>query len=397
MNLARVVRRFASALVGALLLSLPGALPSALHAQETQIQRIDLPIGRSYPVTTSTSISKVSIGNPEVADVAVVAERDLVINARATGETDAIIWEIGGRRHHFRVQVRSPSDRMQLAVYIKFAEVRRDAIRELGASFLFRDNGTRIGTGIFRSDNVFDDDGNILLPTEAEFLTVLTDFDTDKLLGFLTVEEQKGRAKILAEPNVLAGNRETATFLAGGELPIPVVQGTSADVTGTRVSIEYKKFGIQLRFTGEIVSDELIKLTLVPEVSSLDFGNAIIISGFRVPAFRTRRIETTVDVRRSQSLIISGLFNNEQERVRTGVPLLQDIPILGALFSSTRWQRNESELLVVVTPVVVDPMRPRPQDTVPTKPETQRPAEEALEMRQPSEAPAQQGPQPPPA
>ena len=393
MILARVVRRFASALVGAMVLSFPGVM----RAQEVQIQRIDLPIGRSYPVTTTTSITKVSIGNPEVADVAVVAERDLVINARTTGETDAIIWEVSGRRHHFRVQVRSPSDRLQLAVYIKFAEVRRDALRELGTSFLFRDAGTRVGTGIFRSDNVFDNDGNIVLPSETQYLTVLTDFDTDKLLGFLSVQEQKGKAKILAEPNVLAGNRETATFLAGGELPIPVVQGTSADVTGTRVSIEYKKFGIQLRFTGEIVSDELVKLNLVPEVSSLDFGNAIIISGFRVPAFRTRRVETTVDVRKDQSLIISGLFNNEQERVRTGVPLLQDIPILGALFSSTRWQRNESELLVVVTPVVVDPMRPRPLDTIPTKPETKRPAEEALEMRQPSETPAPQGPQPPPA
>lgn len=392
MIIARVVRRFASALVGAVVLS----HPAAAVAQEGDIRRIDLPIGRSFPVTTATSISKVSIGNPEVADVAVVAERDLVINARATGETDAIIWEISGTRHHFRVQVRSPSDRMQLAVYIKFAEVRRDAIRELGSSFLFRDAGTRVGTGIFRSDNVFDEDGNIVLPSETQFLTVLTDFDTDKLLGFLSVQEQKGNAKILAEPNVLAGNRETATFLAGGELPIPVVQGTSADVTGTRVSIEYKKFGVQLRFTGEIVSDELVKLTLAPEVSSLDFGNAIIISGFRVPAFRTRRVETTVDVRRNQSLVISGLFNNEQERVRTGIPLLQDIPILGALFSSTRWQRSESELLVVVTPVVVDPLRPRPIDVLPPKPETTRPAEEALDLRQPAE-PTPQGPQPPPA
>ncbi len=371
------------------------ARPALVLAQEVDVQRIDLSIGRSFPVATTSAITKVSIAIPEVADVAVISDRDLVINARAAGETDAIIWEASGRRLHYRVQVRSPADRLQLAVYIKFAEVRRDAIRELGASFLFRDGGTRIGSGIFRSDNVFDEQGNIVLPNEGEFLSILTDFDTDKLLGFLEVQEQKGRAKILAEPNVLAGNREEATFLAGGELPIPVVQGTGTDATGTRVSIEYKQFGVRLRFTGEIISDSLVKLMLNPEVSSLDFGNAIIISGFRVPAFRTRRVQTTVDVRRSQSLVISGLFNNEQERVRTGIPLLQDIPILGALFSSTRWQRSESELLVIVTPVVIDPMRPRPIDVVPTRTETVRPAEEALDMRNPERPP--EGPQPPPS
>ncbi len=385
----RVMRRLVSCLTVALLLG--GS--AQVRAQETDVQRIDLPVGRSFPVTTTSSISKVSIANPEIADVAVVSDRDLVINARAAGETDAIIWEASGTRLHYRVLVRSPSDRMQLAVYIKFAEVRRDVLREIGTSLFYRSGNNRVGTGIFRSDNVFSG-GGITLPGETNYLTVLTDFDSNHLLGFLDAEEQKGNARILAEPNVLAGNREEATFLAGGELPIPVVQGSATDVTGTRISIEYKRFGVQLTFTGEIISDSLVKLTLAPEVSSLDFSNAILISGFRVPAFRTRRVTTTVDVRRNQSLVISGLFNNEQERVRTGIPILQDIPILGNLFSSTRWQKNESELLVVVTPVVVDPMRPRPQDVLDRPLDTTRPAEEALDMRNPAQRPS--GPMPPP-
>jgi len=118
-------------------------------------------------------------------------------------------------------------------------------------------------------------------------------------------------------------------------------------------------------------------------VSSLDFANAITLQGFRVPAFRTRRVNSTLDVRRNQSLIISGMFTGEEESVRTGLPYLMNIPILGQLFSSTRWQRNESELLVVVTPEVVDPLRPRTRDILRFPADTTRPANEALRRRRP--------------
>ena len=117
-------------------------------------------------------------------------------------------------------------------------------------------------------------------------------------------------------------------------------------------------------------------------------ANGILISGFRIPALRTRRMETTVDVQRDQSMIISGLFSNTQERVRTGIPYLQDLPILGALFSTTRWQTNETELLVVVTPVLVDPRDPRPQDVLRMLPDTALPARPAIEKRlQPTSKP----------
>jgi pilus assembly protein CpaC len=201
-------------------------------------------------------------------------------------------------------------------------------------------------------------------------------------------------ARILAEPNRFAANKDSATFLAGGELPIPVARGGFGDEGVTRVTVEYREFGIRLKFLGEIVSDSLVKLYVRPEVSSLDFGNAVVISGFRIPAFRTRRIETTLDVRRNQSLIISGLFNTEEERVKTGVPFLQDIPVLGQLFSSTRFQKNESELIVVVTPVVVDPMRPRRQDVLRLPADSTTPARDALRPAQ--ERPLRRRDAPPP-
>lgn len=353
---------------------------SSAGAQTGPITRLNLPVGRAYPLTTQVGVTRVSIANPEVADVVVVGTRELVINAKAAGETDAIFWLANGTRLHYRVSVHSPADRLQIALYIKIAEVRRDVLRQVGLSGLYRNSGTRVGTGTFRTDNVFDPDGTIRLPSDAGFLTLLTDFGTKNLLALIDVQEQQGRARILAEPNLLAGNKDTATFLAGGELPIPILQPSTTG-GGNQVTIQYKEFGVRLQFVAEILSDSLIKLRVTPEVSSLDFVNGITISGFRIPAFRTRRVTTTVDVQRDQSMIISGLFNAEQERVRSGVPFLMDIPILGELFSSTRWQKNETELLIVVTPVLVDPNDPRPQDILRLLPDTALPAREAIQKR----------------
>jgi pilus assembly protein CpaC len=157
------------------------------------------------------------------------------------------------------------------------------------------------------------------------------------------------------------------------------------------VTISYREFGIRLRFTPEILSDSLITLAVRPEVSTLDYTNAIIISGFRIPALQTRRVETTVDVKPNQSLIISGLMSENREKARTGIPFLMDIPILGALFSSTRWQNNETELLVVVTPHIIDPTRPRSRDVLRVLPDTTLPAREVLENSKPPVLPAPPG------
>jgi Flp pilus assembly secretin CpaC len=276
-------------------LAVAGFLPVLVGAQSGPVVRIDLPVGRSYPLTTPVGITKVSIANPDVADVVVVGTRELVINSKQNGETDAIFWLANGTRLHYRVSVHAPSDRQQIAIYIKIAEVRKDFSRQYGLSGLYRNRGTRVGTGTLNTDNNFNTDGSLALPSDAGFLTVLTDFGTKHLLALLDLQEQTGRAKTLAEPNLLAGNGDTATFLAGGELPIPVVQ--PGEGSTTRVTIQYKEFGVRLRFRGEILSDSLIKLNVTPEVSSLDFVNGIELSGFRIPAFRTRRVSTTVDVR----------------------------------------------------------------------------------------------------
>lgn len=352
-------------------------------AQEGVVTRLDLPIGRSYPYRADEVITRVTVANPTTADAIVISEREIVVNAAAAGEGDIILWLQSGRRIHFRVQVHTPADRMQVSINVKFAEVRRDVLREIGLHARYLDKDVRVGTGNFSNDANFDKaTGEIILPT-TRYFTVLSDFGTDDLLALLDAQEQSGKARSLAEPTIMTANREQATFLAGGEIPIPVVQSASSTGGGGGVAVTFKEYGIRLRFTPEIVSDSLIKLNVAPEVSSLDFVNAVLLQGFRIPALLTRKMESTVDVRRNTSLVLSGLFNENEERVKTGIPLLKDIPILGQLFSSTRFQKNESELIVIVTPTMVDPLRPRPEDVMRFQTDTTKPAVDALQKRVP--------------
>jgi pilus assembly protein CpaC len=359
-------------------------VPGVIAAQVPQAPRItpiDLPVGRSLPITMPVNVTRVAITTPEIADVIVISEREIVINSIKPGETDAILWFADSTRTHYRISVHSPADRKQIAISIKFAEVRRDALRELGVSGLWRDANTRVGTGIFRTDeNIDPTTGTVTIPGAGRFLTILSNLGTERVLAFLETEESRGKAKLLAEPTLLAGNNETATFLAGGEIPIPAVQGSGTGGAAGGIGISYRAFGIQLTFTGEILSDSLIKLTVAPEVSSLDFANALQVAGFRIPAFATRRMSSTLDVRRDQSLIISGMFTGEESNVRAGVPFLKDVPILGLLFSSSRYQRSESELLVIVTPMIVDPHRVGSR-ALELRPDSATPALDAIEPR----------------
>lgn len=376
-GLTRGFRRLASGAVFAAGLLAAAALSASAQTAEQDIVRIPLPAGRSYPIHSSVPVTRVSVANPAVADVVVIGERDLVINARQAGETDVIIWT-GETRRHYRVMVNPPVDRRQILLGIVFAEVRKDALRQLGISALYKDKNVRLGTGIFRSDNSIDKTtGAVTISPESNFFTALTDFGSNDVLALIEAEASRGNARLLARPNLMTANHQEGNFLAGGEIPVPIAQPGQGGQTF--VTIAYREFGIRLRFTPEILTDSLITLAVRPEVSSLDYTNAVTIAGFRVPALRTRRVETTVDVRPNQSLIISGLMSEERERVKNGIPFLMDIPILGSLFSSTRWQSQETELLVVVTPTIVDPLRPPTRNVLRLAPDTLLPTREVLE------------------
>lgn len=364
-----------------------------VRQEEDVVTPIDMSVGRSVPLTVGAPITKVSVANPDIADVVVISTVELVINARAPGETDAIIWQEGGARKHYRLVVKSTSQHKQIVVGIKFAEVDKNVLRTLSNSAQYNDANNLVGTNNFSSGA----GPNPISIPGGEFISVLTNFNTQKLLGLLQAQEQKGKSRTLAEPTVMAGNKEEANFLAGGEIPVPVVQtgGSAAANGGAPVTIQYKEYGIKLHFVAEILSDTLIQLVLTPEVSSLDYTNAITLSGFKIPAISTRRVQSTVDVRRGESLILSGMFDDTWSKNKTGIPFLMNIPILGELFSSTQWQHNQTELLIVVTPNVIDPLAPRPQDIIHLRPDSTLPAKEALEHVLPAPPSQPQGTPPP--
>ena len=252
--------------------------------------------------------------------------------------------------------------RDMVLLQVRFAEVDRSKSSEFGIN-IFSTGATNtfgaVSTQQFgppaSSGNV---EGVIGAPLEgAEGSFRLTDilnlfvFRTDINLGMtIRALEAQNVLQILGEPNVLALNGQEASFLAGGEFPFPVVQGGA----NFNVTIQFREFGVRLTFTPEIQLDGLIRLTVEPEVSALDFANAVNISGFLVPALSTRRAKTMVELRDGQSFAIAGLIDNRVIKVANKVPFLGDIPVLGHLFKSWAVDRANSELLVTVTPRLVN-------------------------------------------
>src|SRR3569623_1280389 len=171
--------------------------------------------------------------------------RDVVTNGHASGESDVILWQADAPLRHYRVLVHSPADRQQLVLAVKFAEVRKDFLRTIGVSGLYRDQHNRFGTGQFNTDNAINSTtGVITLPSTIGFGTVLTDFGSSKLLGLLNADESTGNARILAEPTLMAGNKDSASFLAGGEIPIPVAQNSASGIP--TITIIWRELGVRL-------------------------------------------------------------------------------------------------------------------------------------------------------
>jgi pilus assembly protein CpaC len=224
--------------------------------------------------------------------------------------------------------------------------------------------------------------------TFGDFLNLFL-FSTRNDLGVaIRALKARGFFQSLAEPNLIAYNGQEASFLAGGEIPVPVVQ-SSAGIAATTVI--YKEFGIRLTFRPTIIGD-LIRLRVRPEVSSLDFGNGVTLEGFRIPALATRRAETEVELRDGQSFAIAGLIDDTAQDDRSKVPILGDIPILGSFFKSRASRQERTELLVMITPRLVRPIEPGQEPPLPINPELFLPKEE---RRPPAPKPPKSGGQEP--
>lgn len=252
-----------------------------------------------------------------------------------------------------------PTAPRQILLKVRFASVDRSLANQMGLNFFSTGATNTLGTvttGQFPPPTV-------ALPnaTQSAIATVsdalnLFFFRPDLNLGAtIKALENRGLAQVLAEPNVLAENGKQASFLAGGEYPYPIVQGVTGGGAGA-VTIQFKEYGVRLSFIPTIMPNGNIRLQVAPEVSSLDFANAVTISGFTIPAISVRRVKTEVELQQGQSFAIGGLLDNRETQTFEKLPFVGDIPIIGKFFQSISKNHTNTELLVFITPEIVEPI-----------------------------------------
>jgi len=407
----------------------PGAMSAGPAALAPNATAIELLVGRSTILNVGTAISRVSLTVPDVADAMVTAPQQLLIHGKTPGTISLFVWDRAGGIKTYEVSVRRDLSRLieqmrdlfpgepivvtgsgkdvvisgsvsskyvidkaadvtggyvekkenvvnllkqvegvasnQVMLRVRFAEVSRNALQELGVSLFtgatgYKDVIARSTTQQFAAPQ-FDElnrtanldnkltgaDGKYTL---SDFLNLFIFSNKYNIGTVIKALETKGLFQSLAEPNLIASNGKEASFLAGGEYPYPVAQASSG---GNTVSIMFKEYGVRLSFTPTVLGGDLINLKVRPEVSSLDFANGVSLSGFRVPALSTRRTETEVELQDGQTFAIAGLMNNTVSSTMSKVPGIGDIPILGYLFRSRAYQKQQTELVVMITPQII--------------------------------------------
>jgi len=419
-------RRFASALI--FLIVIAGG--SVLYADDS----VRLMVGRSTVVSVGTPIARVSLTSPDVADALVTAPNELLINGKTPGTISMFVWDRAGSIRRYEIVVQRDLARLQeqmkqlfpteqievqsngrnivlsgtvtakeyierainlatgyvdkrdevvtllqvqegvrsnqVLLRVRFAEVNRSAMTELGASFFtgsggYKDYIGRTTTQQFPAPAF--DNSDPLNPKLifSDFLNFFL-FNSKEQLGMVVKALQtKGMLQSLAEPNVVAESGKEASFLAGGEFPVPVAQGTGNNIG---ITVQYKEFGIRLTFT-PIVNGDRVHLKIKPEVSALDFSNAVVLNGFRIPALTTRRTETELELQNGQTFAVAGLLNNSMSKTLQKIPGIGDIPILGLLFKSQAAQKDRTELVVMITPEILPNNSPGVTNTLPRYPE----------------------------
>lgn len=406
------------------------SLDASISAQSTQSQVTELPqrvlltAGRSTVLVADFDITRLAVTNPAVADAVVVKPREVLVDGKSSGTVSLIVWGANERKHYDIVvdpgvtplqqnfmqlfpsedinvavtqdavilsgsvssnevmlrsaelaraampkhqvinmlQLPGGSPAKQVMLQVRFAEVNRNALQQAGLSLFAsrEDVAARSATQQFGAPE-FDRQGDIELLQFSDFLNLFVFDRQHGVGGILKALQTRGFLQSLAEPNLIAYNGEEASFLAGGEIPIPLITGLG------QVNVQYKEFGIRLTFRPQIAGD-VIRLKLKPEVSTLDFTNGIVLQGFRIPALNTRRAETDVELRDGQSFAIAGLLNNLTQTDRQAVPILSRIPILGSLFKSRSLRADQTELMVLVTPRLVQALDPDEVPALPVRP-----------------------------
>jgi pilus assembly protein CpaC len=409
---------------------------------------VRLTVGRSTLIDIGAPISRVSLTSADVADALVTSPNQLLVHGKVPGAISMFVWNRGGsvKRYEILVQrdlaglneqmrtlfpgediqahsngkavvlsgnvsrkevadkaiavaagyVEKKEDvvtllsaqpgppAQQVMLRVRFAEVSRSAISELGATYFTSPTGVRNTLGRIATPQVpgptytdlawskaSSDFGADVTSAEGkinfgDFLNLFFFSQKYDLGAVIRAMQQRGLFQSLAEPNLVAESGKEASFLAGGEFPVPVAQGSGANLA---ISVMFKEFGVRLNFTPTINGDR-VRLKVKPEVSTLDFGNAVVLNGFRIPALSTRRTETEIELRNGQTFAIAGLLNNQMQSTMQKIPGIGDIPILGYLFRSRVANKEQTELVVMITPEILSPDSTGVTNTLPRTPDT---------------------------
>lgn len=316
-------------------------------------------VQRSFTVNVATRAARALLG-AGTPDVKVLDGTAIISGSAATMEQHqrAVVAAQGslgkGAKDTDVLDASSIATRSVVQVDVRVVEFSRSVLKQIGFNFARQNNGFTFGsfapsalTSASNTNGVSDIQS--VAPISSAFNLVFASA-THGLFADLSLMESNNLARVLAEPTLVALSGQSASFLAGGEIPVPVPQalGTS--------SIEYKPYGIGLSLTPTVLSPQRIALKVAPEASQLDFANAVTISGVSVPAITTRRAETTVELGDGESFVIGGLIDRETASNVSKVPLLGDLPVIGAFFKTLNYQQNERELVIVVTPHLVSPL-----------------------------------------
>jgi len=393
-------------------------------------QVLHLKVGRSKVLRTAYAITRISVADPDVADLVLISDKEIYVNALAPGVTSLSIWgksrfttatvtveadltllkeklhqilpkekigvEAAGDSVVLSGEVSGPvaqetalslaapyaggkKDKVvnllhvggvqQVMVEVRLAEISRTIAERIGVNFVgvgenafgvSQINNLNTVSGILRSLTGAAGAGTTVTQAISPSITAIAGFAAGPTFWtmFFDLLKQQNLGRVLAEPNLVTTSGQKASFLAGGEYPIPVPQsGVGGAAT---ITIEYKKFGVGLDFTPTVLADDKIALKVHPIVSELDFTTTVAYTslGFTVPGLKTREMETHVEVKDGQTFAIAGLLQQNTRDIINKFPVLGDIPILGALFRSTSYQKNETELVTLVTPRLVKPMAP---------------------------------------
>ena len=390
------------AAIALLFISWTGLTPGSpeAHADSVTHQTIVVRKGMSLPVPVVESFDRIAVSEPEIADAAPVSSREYFVRGREIGSTNILVYNERGNLVQLvdvlvmpnldavrsdllalfpdeSVELRPVANKVhisgdvadeetmsqimavvdshapglainamkvelpaQVLLEVRFVEASRDDIREIG-----------FGTDISRpGDFLFMTSSSLISGDPARALGQVFGGSGNTSLDFtLQALEEQGVIRTLAKPNLVSQSGQTASFLAGGEFPVPVAADQDT------ITIEFKKFGVSLEFTPTIAREDRIVLQVAPEVSNLDPRNSVRLANVEIPALSVREIQTQVELGNGQSFAIAGLIQNDYQATELETPLLGDIPIIGNLFRSSRFKKNETELVVIITPHLVLP------------------------------------------